>query len=186
MKRYEEEELEVFQAARFKARTDAFFNQQDHVTRKETSSEERARKRRADMDGLKTKIGPDPYDREVKVMAKIRAYYQIASIRFVDHIRQSVEAELFDKFRNGLYEDLVEGLRVTQENGELSRQVRFTAFINYLSGHDHCSKLLEDDETRGERRDALKEKKSRLERAHARLQELLHNPMLYDQQSLEI
>jgi hypothetical protein len=185
MKRYEEEELEVFQAARFKARTEAYFDQQDRVTGKESSPEERARKRRTDLDGLKTKIGPDPYDREVKVMSRIRAYYQIASIRFVDHIRQSVEAELFDKFRNGLYEDLAEGLGVTQADCKFSCQDVFQQKLNTHSlGHDHCSKLLEDDEARGERRIALKDKKVRLERAHARLQALLHNPMLYDQQSL--
>jgi hypothetical protein len=120
MKRYEEEELAKFQEARLKARIEVYFDEQGRITEKEISSEERARKRRNELDVLKTKIGPDPFDREVKVMAKIRAYYRIASARFVDHIRQSVEAELFVKFRDGLYDDLAKKLRITEPDCELS------------------------------------------------------------------
>jgi hypothetical protein len=114
MKRYTQEELDVFNTARFKARTDVYFDQQDVMNGKGTGSEERERKRQNNPDVLKAKLGADPFDREIRVMAKIRAYYQIASVRFVDHIRQSIEAELFVKFRDGLLDDLLEGLRVMQ------------------------------------------------------------------------
>jgi hypothetical protein len=62
-------------------------------------------------------LGPDPYSREVGVMARIRAYYQIASIPFLDQVVQAVEAELFIKFRDGLQEDLAAVLQIFGENG---------------------------------------------------------------------
>jgi hypothetical protein len=189
MKRYEEEELQFLQAARLNARIEAYFNQQDRSIGKETSPEERARKLRNDTDAIKAKIGPDPFDREIKVMAKVRAYYQIASVRFVDHMRQSIEAEFFVNFRDGLHIELAKGLRVTEPDCELSSNpVMSKSMLTglLLLGHEHCSKLLEEDEARGERRAFLRNKKMKVEEARLRLEELLNNPLLFDQQAMEV
>ena len=37
-------------------------------------------------------VTPDPFDREVEVMAKLKAYYHIAGTRFVDTVYMIVEA----------------------------------------------------------------------------------------------
>jgi hypothetical protein len=114
--RCEELELAHFQTARFKERSDVYFNKLYEQTGKTTSSEVREQKRR-NTDAAETihkKIGPDPFAREVQVMSKIRAYYKIASTRFVDTICQAVEADLFLRLRDTLQDDLEDGLRVTE------------------------------------------------------------------------
>lgn len=116
--RYIDEELKVFKDARFKNRSEYHFDTQDELTGKVTTSVERERKRQNERAKLMDVLGPDPYTREVEVMAKIRAYYQIASMRFVDHIRQSVEVDLFAQFRNGLRDELDEALKVTAQPPE--------------------------------------------------------------------
>lgn len=114
--RAEELELALFQTARFKERSEAYFTKIDEQTGKTTSAEVREGKRRtADQAAVIHKaIGPDPFAREVKVMSKIRAYYKIAATRFVDNICQAVEADMLLRLRNGLQDDLEEGLRVTE------------------------------------------------------------------------
>ncbi|QDS72112.1 hypothetical protein FKW77_003694 [Venturia effusa] len=144
--RNEELELAVFQTARFKARSDAYFDKFDG---------DRGQKRLSD-DVIHKTIGPDPFAREVKVMAKIRAYYKIAATRFVDTICQAVEADLFLRLRNGLQDDLEEALRVTEPDC-----------------HEHAIKLLDDDPVRAERRVRLKEEKKGLEKAAQRITQLM-------------
>ena len=63
-------------------------------------------------------LDPDTSTREISVMAKIRAYYQIASMRFVDQVVQAVEAELLLSFRDELYHELMAALKVYGEDGE--------------------------------------------------------------------
>lgn len=114
--RAEELELALFQTARFKERSEAYFDKVDGQTGKTTSAESRELKRRTGDQAavIHEAIGPDPFAREVKVMAKVRAYYKIAATRFVDNICQAVEADTFLRLRNGLQDDLEEGLRVTE------------------------------------------------------------------------
>ncbi|CRG84041.1 hypothetical protein PISL3812_01383 [Talaromyces islandicus] len=45
-------------------------------------------------------VGPDPFDNEIKMMAGTRAYYDIASTRFVDSLAQKVHLKLFRKCNN--------------------------------------------------------------------------------------
>ncbi|KAE9990102.1 hypothetical protein EG327_001875 [Venturia inaequalis] len=155
--RAEELELALFQTARFKERSEAYFDKTDDQTGKTTSAEAREVKRRnTEQSGVVCKaIGPDPFAREVKVMSKIRAYYKIAATRFVDNICQAVEADMFLQLRNGLQEDLEEGLRVTEPDC-----------------HDYAMKLLDDDPVRAERRLRLKELKKGLEKAAQRIIQL--------------
>jgi hypothetical protein len=114
--RCEREERKFFRAARFKERSEMFFDKQDESTGKTTLAEERERKRinKDVAEAIEKKMGTDPFAREVDVMAKIRGYYKIASTRFVDNICQAVEADLFLKLRDGLQDDLEEGLHLTQ------------------------------------------------------------------------
>lgn len=111
MEIHQARELDAFNIARFRARADVYFNEQDALTGKKSSEEERSRKIQIDKE-LSMKLGPDPYQREVEVMAKIRAYYAVASSRFVDNVYQSVEADLFDRFHGGLRGELEEALGI--------------------------------------------------------------------------
>jgi len=104
-------ELDVFTTARFKARADAFFNEQDAVTGKTTNEEDRSKKIQGDKE-LNKKLSEESYKREVEVMASIRAYYAVAAPRFVDHVCRSVEADLFDHFHEDLREKLEEALGI--------------------------------------------------------------------------
>lgn len=112
---YTSRELEILQTARFKARADSYFNEQDAMTSKTTSPEDRTRKTQTDKE-LRNKIGTDTYQREVEVMSTIRGYYTIAASRFVDNICQSVESDLFDHFHNSLRNELEEGLGIRGAN----------------------------------------------------------------------
>ncbi|TID20701.1 dynamin family protein [Venturia nashicola] len=155
--RAEELELALFHTARFKERSEAYFDKTDEQTGKTTSTEARENKRRnAEQAAVIHKaIGPDPFAREVKVMSKIRAYYKIAATRFVDNICQAVEADMFLRLRNGLQDDLEEGLRVTEPDC-----------------HNYAMKLLDDDPVRADRRMRLKEQKTGLEKAALRIIQL--------------
>jgi hypothetical protein len=111
MKLHKSRELDVFTTARFKARADVYLNEQDAVTGKTIGEEDRSKKIQADKELIK-KLGSDPYEREVEVMAEIRAYYAVAASRFVDNVCQSVEVDLFDHFHEGLREELEEALGI--------------------------------------------------------------------------
>jgi hypothetical protein len=110
---YIAEETAFYEGERFKVRSDIYFDALEIETGRAINQKDRERKRHANAEDLKAKLGPDPYKREIDVMAEIRAYYRIASVRFVDNIIQSVEAELFGKFREGLLDDLYNELKVT-------------------------------------------------------------------------
>jgi hypothetical protein len=114
--RSEREEREIFREFRFKERSEVYFDTQDTSTGRTTSAEEREKKRlnKDSAEDIKNKIGADPFAREVEVMAKIRGYYKIASVRFVDIICQVVENDLFLKLRDGLQYDMEGELRLTE------------------------------------------------------------------------
>jgi hypothetical protein len=113
MDRYIAEETTTLETGRLRTRHTEYATEIQDMTGKDVTIkawDEKAKKL-----ALET-IGPDPYSREVGVMARIRAYYQIASMRFVDNIVQAVEADLFVKFRDLEY-DLMGALRVLEEDG---------------------------------------------------------------------
>lgn len=120
---YRSREFDILHTARFKARANNYFDEQDAMTGKRTSAEDRTRKMQGDKE-LRNKIGTDPYQREIGVMANIRGYYTVAASRFVDNICQSVESDLFDRFRDSLRDELEEGLGIRGANCEC----KFPAF----------------------------------------------------------
>lgn len=61
----------------------------------------------------------EPYARELEVMAKIRGYYNIASMRFIDNVNKSIQADIFAQLQSrDLHEHLAKTLQVSGENGE--------------------------------------------------------------------
>ncbi|KAF2136013.1 uncharacterized protein K452DRAFT_303099 [Aplosporella prunicola CBS 121167] len=157
LKSNEEKELEIFQEARWKARTEAYFNNQDRVTGKTTQPADR-QKKMVD-EHFRKSLGPDPFAREVEAMSKIRGYYTIASTRFVDHLCQSFQADVFEVLRCNLHDELVASLEIYKDDGVKTPQKT-------------CMELLEEDEDRAARRRVLNADREKLDAALKCLQEL--------------
>lgn len=149
----EKKELEIFQNARILARTNAYFDELDATTQKQTSRVERQRK--ANDVSFRSQLGPDPFAREVEAMSKIRGYYNLASMRYVDAVVMGIQVELFEKLKEGLREELTTVLGIAGENVQ-----------------DTCARLLAEDPARELRRRALKADKEKLVAALNCLQEL--------------
>ncbi|KAL2354881.1 Dynamin family protein [Cryomyces antarcticus] len=148
----EKKELTFFEAARYAARANSYLNQQEAMLGKRPDlNEVRTRKIQTDQT-LRKELGVDPFQREVGVMAKVRGYYNVASMRFVDHVVQGLQAELFERCRTHLHEELKTGLHVDVEDG---------------SGR--CTHLLAEDSAREARRIQLKKEKERLLQAQEML-----------------
>ena len=76
-------------------------------------------------DPAKFALENDPYTQEVHVVAQVRAYYELASMRFYDAICLPIEAELFEELSENLFDHLYDGLRITDGNGTK----RFSSFV---------------------------------------------------------
>ena len=117
MKRYISDEHAKLSDARMRARYSAHLMEAAEQAGKDVSApmwDEKTRKHATSV------LDVDVFAREIDVMAKIRAYYQIAGIRFVDQVIQAVEAELFLSFREELYQELMSAMDVYGENGRSS------------------------------------------------------------------
>jgi hypothetical protein len=68
-------------------------------------------------------MDPDPYQGELEVLARVKAYYQIAAYRFIDRICQNVEFELFHKLKVGLKDELETELHIGAKDGESAPHV---------------------------------------------------------------
>lgn len=60
---------------------------------------------------------PDPYRKEIEVLAQVRAYSEVAQKRFVDNVYMSIQGELVNGFRQGLHEALQNGLGLNGPDG---------------------------------------------------------------------
>ena len=63
-------------------------------------------------------LGNDQYAKEIELVAEVRAYYELATRRFVDNIFISVWGEWVNIVRLGLAEELWTGLGFEEEDGE--------------------------------------------------------------------
>ncbi|EKG12798.1 hypothetical protein MPH_10041 [Macrophomina phaseolina MS6] len=149
----EKKELEIFQHARIQARTNLYFDDLDATTGKQTSRTERQKK--ANDFNFRSQLGPDPYSREVEAMSKIRGYYHVASMRYVDVVVMGIQAELMETLKEDLRDELITVLGVTGENSQ-----------------EVCARLLAEDPAREMRRRALRTEKDKLVEALKCLQDL--------------
>lgn len=149
----EKKELEVFINARIQSRTMTYFDELDASTGKPTPQSERLRKKN-DLN-FRNQLGPDPFSREVEAMSKIRGYYNIASMRYVDTVVMGIQAELFEKLKEDLREELEKVLGIREPDGQ-----------------DTCARLLAEDPAREMRRRALRADKEKLVSALECLQQL--------------
>ncbi|KAJ5173236.1 Dynamin [Penicillium capsulatum] len=94
---------------------------------------------------VEAELGADPYAQEVEMVASSRAYYEVASSRFLDVICLIAEAKLRAKCRGDL---------ITVVNSELR--------VNCL---ERCIELMAEDPERQTRRIALSKERAKLRQA---------------------
>ncbi|KAJ5380795.1 uncharacterized protein N7496_003223 [Penicillium cataractarum] len=90
-------------------------------------------------------LAPDTYSQEVEMMASSRAYYEIASSRFLDVICQSAYAKVFSKCRDELVHVI---------NSQLN-----------ADSNDRCMELMAEDPERQRRRITLLGERAKLSKA---------------------
>ncbi|KAF2494444.1 P-loop containing nucleoside triphosphate hydrolase protein [Lophium mytilinum] len=165
------EALVALQHARTMRRLTIYANEKADVTGKEVKPSELA--------GLKSKpevakiVTNDPYRREVEVMAKIRGYYKIASVRFYSNICLSLQSKLFKMLRLSLRHEITIGLGVFADDGKPPHFLCFTFRTNLAKGRDRCKVLLEEDPQRAEQRRVLLNKRLALVEGQKCLDDLL-------------
>ncbi|KAI8996220.1 P-loop containing nucleoside triphosphate hydrolase protein [Trametes punicea] len=94
----------------------------------------------------------DPFEEEVMFMAEVRAYFDIASKRFVDNITAAIDEHLLYAFSDVLFDTLVEKLGLTSEDARAK-----------------CAKYLAEDPDVSALREELQAKKKRLDKVHKEL-----------------
>ncbi|OAX79086.1 hypothetical protein ACJ72_06596 [Emergomyces africanus] len=93
-------------------------------------------------------MGEDEYAREIEIMAVSRAYYHVASSRFVDTLCQSVYTKLFFKCDRELRSVIIKELGILDDNAS-----------------ERCVELMVEDPERQMRRRDLKKEQDKLKKA---------------------
>ncbi|KAL1882505.1 hypothetical protein Plec18167_002921 [Paecilomyces lecythidis] len=93
-------------------------------------------------------MGPDDFTQEVKMMANVRGYYDIASSRFVDSICQSVYTKLFFRCREELVSVIEKNLAIFEGNAT-----------------ERCMELMAEDPAQQRRRQYLLKEREKLTQA---------------------
>jgi hypothetical protein len=151
------EKLKVLEAARYKYRAEKPYRELIKEPVAPLDLDKMLEKINADK--FRERVGPDPYDREVKIMAEVRANYHHAASRFIEIIRMGVDAEVV----------------------ELSQADVHDMFRNLLaavnSKPNYAAELLEQDSERHREREMLVEKNEKLKNIWEELQSLSrHQP----------
>jgi hypothetical protein len=124
LERIEGEEREFLEKQRYKDRANDHFDEQESSGR--TVSEEERHKKILGDASLRKLLDKDPFEKEVGVIAAARAYCQIAAYRFADTVCMLMDAELFERFRYGIEEELRERLGIYEANGQYEHVRYFT------------------------------------------------------------
>ncbi|KAI0072419.1 hypothetical protein K474DRAFT_398426 [Panus rudis PR-1116 ss-1] len=96
-------------------------------------------------DDLAKLVPPDPYEREMDVMAEVRAYFQVAYKRIIDNVPMTIDHSFLFEFSSTLQSYLIEKLGLGSENAT-----------------SRCSAYLAEDPTIVAEREELLAKKKRL------------------------
>ncbi|CEO60687.1 hypothetical protein PMG11_05274 [Penicillium brasilianum] len=111
-------------------------------------------------------LGPDGYSQEIEMMASSRAYYEIASSRFLDVICQSAYAKVFSKCRDELIDVI---------NDQLN-----------ANSVDRCMELMAEDPERQRRRITLLGERAKLSKAQEWMDSIRCNDDYEDTEMSEI
>jgi metal-sulfur cluster biosynthetic enzyme len=63
-------------------------------------------------------LKPDPFSKEIQLVADVQAYYKIAAERFAPNICQRIKGVLFKKCKDALFNDLKDALGLNREDGK--------------------------------------------------------------------
>ena len=148
----QEEELKersIFEDARKKMRTlEIEAKLQDGTPKKSKAEEEKQKKELGE-------LGVDPYSAEVETMARVRAYYNIASKSIVDVLVRAMRLDLLERCNKLLVKALKEQFGLEAENGM-----------------EICTRLVAEDPERVKEREELKAERSKYEEVRITLDEL--------------
>lgn len=153
-------ELEAIRNHRYKTRCNEFLDMMDARSKKVTKPEDRPGK----FEGLRSQLGADPFQREIEVMAEIRSYYDVAQLRFVDHVAQGIQIEALDKCCVDLHQQLQFELGLSSApNGKpMVLTPQTWQLANFSTANEYCARLLEEDPGRAAHRRVLKGERERL------------------------
>lgn len=112
---------------------------------------ERRKKARTDVKA-RDELGDDPFAEEIKVMAKVRGYHNVALFRFVDHVVQGVQVEVLHELETNLLQQLKDGLEVETRDAQ-----------------ERCKELLAEDRDREIRRKELQTERTNFIEAQRKL-----------------
>ncbi|KAF2239623.1 P-loop containing nucleoside triphosphate hydrolase protein [Viridothelium virens] len=143
---------------RFKERANLYIDRQEMATGRSTDGQDRAKKLTKEKDVILKDLGEDEFHAALKVLAKVRAYYDVAAPRFIDNICLTVQSELYGECKQKLLNQLKIGLEIDQP--DLSRV------------QEECITLLSQEPDKEAQRIALTREKEALEQAQRRLREL--------------
>ncbi|KAG9693142.1 P-loop containing nucleoside triphosphate hydrolase protein, partial [Aureobasidium melanogenum] len=112
---------------------------------------ERKKKAKSDIKA-RSELGDDPFAEEIKVMAKVRGYHNVALLRFLDHIVQGVQVEVLHELETSLLQQLKDGLEVETRDAQ-----------------ERCKELLAEDREREIRRKELQTERTNFIEAQRKL-----------------
>lgn len=104
MSQYEAEELVAFREERFKHFASQHFDREEKQSKKDLGPVDR--QKRMDKPGFRESLGSDPFDAEVKLIAKVSGYYLVAARRFIDNVNNSMRADLLYRLETGVRREL--------------------------------------------------------------------------------
>jgi hypothetical protein len=114
-------ELEILRGVRYTKRAELLYARLNSEGPDENQPErqkwEEVRKNCIMKDKFKAEVGEDPYHREVEVMAKVKAYYRIASTRMVENIYMIIEHGILCNLGN-LSTEIEENLEIHSGHGK--------------------------------------------------------------------
>ncbi|KAH7883426.1 P-loop containing nucleoside triphosphate hydrolase protein [Phlebopus sp. FC_14] len=88
-------------------------------------------------------LPPDPMEAALKIMASVRAYFQVAYKRFADLIPMAIDYEIVLGLRNGMQKALQDGLGITGPEGYTRCKSMLQEFANITSKREEVKKKME-------------------------------------------
>ena len=116
MSTYTKVEMADLKEQRFIERANILIDNHEEFSTKKTEGHERAKKFQSakDRENLMRELGDDEFQCAIEVMAKVRAYYLVATPRFIDVVYQTMHAELFGECKEALMHHLRAGMGLDQ------------------------------------------------------------------------
>ncbi|KAI4724096.1 hypothetical protein E4T49_08160 [Aureobasidium sp. EXF-10728] len=151
-KHHHDKELQILQDGRTTQRLVEKLENADRAAGKiMVDPTERKKKARNDTKA-RAELGDDPFAEEIKVMAKVRGYHNVALLRFLDHVVQGVQAEVLHELEVNLMPQLKAGLEVETRDAQ-----------------ERCKELLAEDREREIRRKELQKERTNFVEAQCKL-----------------